>query len=266
MRKLVVLMTLGLLALSVAHAETEYDSVEYVDIVYGDQEESPYGWQKQARTGLRKETVIKADSRVRVFDTSTYPHSAIVQVGDFCSGAVIGEHHVLTAGHCLYNPRTGKWDKSAFTVTPGKSGSQRPFGTFRAQKACVPTAWSRRSNDAYDLAILTFERPIGNFTGWFGTWGNKNAERSKVNIASYPGDKAGDKQWQQYCKSRASSSFLYHQCDTHGGSSGAPVYLFYQDKGERYIIGVHEGGHSRRENRAVRLSGGAWDFVDEFID
>ena len=276
MRKLIMLAVMavlvGLAASYPAHdyvaTEKGFDSALYGEITSGGPGEFVSGSRKQARRddGRKQAIVRRSDARTRVRDTSRYPESAVVEVGDSCTGTVISTFHVLTSGHCLFDPRTGKWKKRSFTVTPGRSGRRKPFGSFHAFDAIVPRGWSRGFNDAYDLGILVFSEPIGNYTGHFGTWGNRAGGRDGVNIISYPGDRAGRKQWRQYCPARTARHFLLHQCDTADGSSGAPLYVYDRRTGERHIIGVHEGGYSGRENRAVRLNGPRWDFVKRHLE
>jgi hypothetical protein len=59
---------------------------------------------------------IGAESRRELVDINTYPWSSIGKVGipDFravnaCTAAVIGPNQFVTAGHCLYNARIGRF-------------------------------------------------------------------------------------------------------------------------------------------------------------
>jgi len=56
--------------------------------------------------------IIGTDGRIRI-DSAAPPWNAIGRVnrrfGGFCSGALVGADRVLTAAHCLFNARTGRW-------------------------------------------------------------------------------------------------------------------------------------------------------------
>lgn len=55
------------------------------------------------------------DERMVVEDTTSYPYSVVgllrlnldTSSPTWCTAALVGPHHVLTAAHCVINPETG---------------------------------------------------------------------------------------------------------------------------------------------------------------
>ncbi len=82
--------------------------------------------------------------------------------GYSCSATVVSTASrsvVMTAGHCVYDPRTRVAAKR-LTFVPAYADGARPFGRWTASTARSTQEWIRRENFDFDYATLTM-RPLG---------------------------------------------------------------------------------------------------------
>lgn len=224
--------------------------------------------------GLVPESIIGTDSRSRVYSTSTFPWRTVVSIvmtfpngGTYiCSGAMVDDYHVLTAGHCIYNGPAGDdnfggWATSV-KIMPGRDGSNLPYNYAWATKLRTYTSWTSNEDHRYDMALLTLDRNVGKYTGWMGRmWRTvvwpfyiDPVYTGGLNTAGYPGDKPSGEMWFDYDQGRtADANNHWYYMDTVGGQSGSPVWLL--ESGNRYILTVHAyGNDGSGSNHGTRLN------------
>lgn len=259
-----------------------------------------------------EQKVIGDDGRDLVEESTDYPWSMIGFISSEWddpdqSGITLGgtgalflsPFHVLTAAHVIWNKAeyeaSGDGYASSVTVNFGQDGQERFYGTAEVTNMITFNGyvqdsnwtlnnegeWKPNSKD-YDLALLTLDRNIGDFNGYFG-YDLNSYEGLNVNLAGYPADLADSWSWQHgtsvpfedasdvelYSDYGAIDSIVgetfYYELDTYGGQSGAPIWRYDSDLEERYIVGVHSG-YIGSSNVAAQLTSDKLDSLQEHID
>lgn len=225
------------------------------------------------------------------------------------TGVLVSARHVLTAAHNLLS-EDGRLKAVRVGVTPGMNGKAKPFGTVAAAKWNIHPSWFRngKSDREFDYALLTLRDAVGArpFAALrnqpLGHWGDPkwgaNTRRSGpdpahlsgviINVAGYPGDKNPGTQWRgdgrlsgvmrpgRTGEILAQDRLMLHTVDTHGGQSGGPVWVRYEDTGRRYLLGIHvapasvftidsSGNQRRTHNLALRITDDVTAQIDAWM-
>lgn len=110
-------------------------------------------------------------------DTAAWPNKAVAKVlftgvdgGRYmCTGTVINQNMVLTAGHCVM---TDGMLHSAFEITPGWYYGPTFYNTYSVSTVVYFTNWAVGEDYRYDVAIMILNpmwgQYIGDEVGWLG--------------------------------------------------------------------------------------------------
>lgn len=189
-------------------------------------------------------SVIGADERWRITNTTSWPYRAIVKLRiqfpgssswSGCTGWMIDANTVATAGHCLYSRSRGQWASRVY-VYPGRNGYSSPYGYAYATNLYSVNGWVNSGSQNYDYGAMKLNRNIGNSTGWFGfRWQSSNSFPGGYSVTGYPGDLDSGTWYPMYRGyknpgiRRVWSMRLFYEIDTFGGQSGSPVYRWTSD-------------------------------------
>ena len=194
--------------------------------------------------------IIGEDDREQVEDTTGSPHRRVGQIQYFehggsytCTGWLISPDTVATAGHCV------PADAQDITFSPGRNGSEKPFGTQNATEVWHDTDSARD----HDWAAIKLDEPIGETVGWFGIASNDGQDLTgeDARVIGYPGDKAYATMWQHTGTiGTTTSRQIHYDTDTAGGQSGSAV----TDGPGETAYAIHTSGTSQR-NVGLRLTG-----------
>ena len=219
------------------------------------------------RSRVRRD-IFGRDTRKRIplHLLEKYPFSAIVRVGEHCTGTLIWYKHVITAAHCVHHGK--KW----YNFMPKsilKAGLLQDDGSTRwigVENIMIPPAWIRNQGTSglpYDYAILELKQPHGRRWMPFGV-GNLRPN-DYIQFAGFPGDKRANELWYTYCTVRKTNYHtISNYCDATFGMSGSGVYTFNKAENKpRKLIGVFSanlktsrffGWIKESQNIAVRLT------------
>jgi len=215
-----------------------------------------------AESGTEPELVFGEDDRIQIKETTKIPWRMIcsltITAADgskwLGTGWFSSPFTVITAGHCIYMRNNGGWVDN-IVVSPGKNGSQEPFGSCVTTDVYGVKEWIQDGNTSFDYGAIILPkncRSNGSVVGYFNYANMDGLDGALVNISGYPGDKPRGTQWyaSNIVKSANDVALTYY-LDTAGGQSGSPVW--YSENDNRYVVGIHTNGDVKG-NYATRIN------------
>lgn len=175
----------------------------------------------------------------------------------FCTATLIAPDLVLTAGHCLYHPRTHK-PLSARDLT-FRAGLRRGVSAVDVRAVAVAVhpqfKFNQRTgsgNVAYDLALIRLAQPVTHARIRPFATASRPGNGNSVGVVSYARRRSDTASLEQGCSVLGSrSNVLLMDCRVDFGASGAPVFALGAD-GQPRIVSVISAA-ARMSGRNVAL-------------
>jgi V8-like Glu-specific endopeptidase len=145
--------------------------------------------------------IIGGDERAEIGDKAhQWPYTAVGHLQHrkgVCTGVMISNRAVLTAGHCIYSRKRRAWQENlVFIPARHRVNGQfiEPYGRIPYLTATTYSGWVQNGDDKdalqYDLAVVRLsDENIGYKTGWLGLAWDKKGFNGWVTTAGYASDK-----------------------------------------------------------------------------
>jgi len=150
----------------------------------------------------------------------------------FCTGALIAEDLVLTAGHCLFDKATGApIDPGAIQFLAGwRNGKAEAYRAIKRAVSHPDYVYQAAPDPAmvrFDVAILQLSDPIRDGVVNPFAVDAQPVPGAEVGVVSYAHDRSDAPSLQRVCRVRdRMSEVLVMSCAVDFGASGSPVFSF----------------------------------------
>jgi V8-like Glu-specific endopeptidase len=198
-------------------------------------------------------------------------------LGAVGSGALITPYTVLTAGHCVYNRNEGHYNFSDIHVQPAAylSGATitYPYGTRIADHKHTNSKFADLGYEPkgdVDYGCLHIVCPFEELDTFMAV--RFDYSPSLINMSGYPVEELPDSsrtfdQWRVADNvTDVDDRQMEYDARSTGGASGAPVWVYFSETGERYIVAVNRAHSTECNGLSCRLVWQNEDLIRSWMD
>ena len=225
-----------------------------------------------------KRDIIGRDSRYRIYSTLLAPLCAIGELSSsrgvgYCTVFMIGPHHAITAGHCVYNTTTRRYYRN-LDVYIGRTCYRRGIHAD-VLNISLYTEFRLLGDLRYDIALLLLDSRDISSTCYLGFAFRDPMPIVNASVCGYPYDRT---YWYHsydcmYCsdgraavpcgivngRAVCEDRYIIHSSDTYVGMTGGPLMTNEHFRTRKVYLsyGVNSGTltlRGTRYNRATRFT------------